>query len=95
MDDMNVIPDEDFDRLWDEAVAEAAVKSIKQLKSHSRSKGQRYAPSSKQLSNRRETVAVVHQRVEKASGNELTVDTHQNQLEWLTRRPNQNQIVMN
>eukprot|EP00985_Skeletonema_marinoi_P015178 scaffold7770_cov121-Skeletonema_marinoi.AAC.5 len=88
MDDMNVIPDEDFDRLWDEAVAEAAVKSIKQLRSHSRSKGQRYAPSSKQLSNRRETVAVVHQRVEKSSGNLLTRRRASESIKnELTRRP--------
>eukprot|EP00984_Skeletonema_dohrnii_P022185 scaffold11309_cov126-Skeletonema_dohrnii-CCMP3373.AAC.5 len=90
MDAMNVIPDEDFDRLWDEAVAEAAVKSIKQqLRSHSRSKGQRYAPSSKQHhSNRRETIAVVHQRVEKASGNESTRRRASESIKnGLTRRP--------
>mmetsp|Transcript_11837 Transcript_11837/g.18180 ORF Transcript_11837/g.18180 Transcript_11837/m.18180 type:complete len:660 (-) Transcript_11837:66-2045(-) len=54
---MDVITDEDFDRLWDEAVAEAAVKKIKQqLKNQSRKvdqlpergKGLRYAPSTKQ-----------------------------------------------
>ncbi len=56
---LDVISDEDFDRLWDEAVAEAAVKKIKQqLKNQSRNRevehfqernrGLRYTPATKQ-----------------------------------------------
>mmetsp|Transcript_19408 Transcript_19408/g.27652 ORF Transcript_19408/g.27652 Transcript_19408/m.27652 type:complete len:641 (-) Transcript_19408:69-1991(-) len=54
-----IISDNDFDRLWDEAVAEAAVKKIKQQLKHQsrsrevdqfpeRSRGLRYAPATKQ-----------------------------------------------
>mmetsp|Transcript_25647 Transcript_25647/g.41693 ORF Transcript_25647/g.41693 Transcript_25647/m.41693 type:complete len:659 (-) Transcript_25647:74-2050(-) len=48
---MDVIPDEEFDRLWKEAVAEAAERNKKQRKS--RSKSHLYAPPKQQRSYKR------------------------------------------
>ena len=79
-----VIPDEDFDRLWDEAVAEAAVKSINIHKSHSsnrkeRSKSSRSREHPSKQSNRRSSEL---QRRKKLSSNSDEI-----QSSWRVHKP--------